>query len=132
MLFSRCQIVSIFKLYILYIHNVHTYPIVNNFSIYKCYRNARDNNDIPWPCSEAQIVETCIKETNKNCMGLYHRQFPMFVANEVIERYNGPEGRGVLPKCLKAFPSDTTDDYDDEFPTLKKLDDELNRLLKNH
>merc|ERR1711894_705089 len=24
--------------------------------IYKCYRNARDNNDIPWPCSEAQIV----------------------------------------------------------------------------
>ena len=63
-------------------------------------------------------------------MGFYHRQFPMYIAHEVIvERYDGPEGR--IPECLKAFPSNiTNENEDDEFTTLKKLDDELNALLK--
>ena len=82
------------------------------------------------PCTEAHIVETCIKEKHNNCTGFYHRQFPMFIANEVIERYDGPEGR--IPECLKAFPSGTINEDDEEFSTLKKLDEELKKLLKNH
>ena len=82
------------------------------------------------PCTEANIVETCIKEKHNNCTGFYHRQFPMFIANEVIERYDGPGER--IPECLKAFPSGTTTEDDEEFSTLKKLDEELKELLKHH
>ena len=56
-------------------------------------------------------------------MGFFHRQIPNFGYFE-FERM-GEE----IPDCLKAFYSDTDDE---EFPTLQKLDDELNKLLKNH
>ena len=106
------------------------------FSIEECFWNKLGqpefrNFDIPRPCRDLHIVEICIKEKNKNCMGFYRRQFPMFIAYEVnMERYKAKGHKDGIPKCLKAFPSD--DEDDDEFPTLKKLDDELNKLLKNH
>ena len=54
----------------------------------------------------------------------------MFIANEVNERYDGPGER--IPECLKAFPSGTTTEDDEEFSTLKKIDEELKKLLKKH
>ena len=66
-------------------------------------------------------------------MGFYRRQFPMFIAHEVIRRPTS--GRNAqeegIPECLKKYFSPNEND-DDEFPTLKKLDDELNKLLKNN
>ena len=104
------------------------------FSIEECFWNKLGqpefrNFDIPRPCRDLHIVEICIKENNNNCTGFYHRQFPLFITHEVIGRNSRRKEEGI-PECLKAFPSDTTD-YD-KFPTLKKLDDELNKLLKNH
>ena len=55
-----------------------------------------------------------------DCMGFFHRQIPMFV-NEFH-----PE----VPECLlKAYYSKTKDE---ELPTLRKLDDALNKLLSNY
>ena len=57
-------------------------------------------------------------------MDFFHRQFPNFVYDKFERRSE------EIPECLKAFHSDTNDD--EEFPTLQKLDNELNKLLKNH
>ena len=108
------------------------------FSIFECFQNKRfqpdsRNLDIPRVCTDAHIVETCIKEKHTNCMEFYHRQFPMFIAHEVIRRPTS--GRNAqeegIPECLKKYFSPYEND-DDEFPTLKKLDDELNKLLKKN
>ena len=76
--------------------------------------------DIPFECYVVKNIETCIKDKHNTCMDFFRRQLPFFVEHEA---------RGEIPECLKAFYSDTDDE---EFPTLQKLDDELNKLLKNH
>ena len=85
--------------------NAEAFCIQNRYSVFK-----------------AENVETCIKEEHSTCMGFYQRQFPFYVKHEFAEegRYTGDEP----PECLKAFYSDTSDK---EFPTLQKLDDELNK-----
>ena len=101
-------------------------------SIFECYENKKvwpinAPEDTPFMCWQAENVETCIKEEHSTCMGFYQRQFPLYVKHEFAEegRYTGDEP----PECFKAFYSDTSDE---EFPTLQKLDNELNKLLKNH
>ena len=98
----------------------------NNFySIYECEYNDRlyENKFDDWVCNRAYNVEKCVKEVHNDCMGFFHRQIPMLAQ----ERY---ERRGKdIPECLKAFYPKPNDE---EFPTLKKLDDELNKLLSNY
>ena len=96
-----------------------------------CFRDKRvhpssGNREIPFGCRLAKEAENCIKEKHINCMGFFHRQIPNFGYFE-YERM-GEE----IPECLRAFYSESDTNDDDEFPTLQNLDDELNKLLKNH
>ena len=75
-------------------------------------------------CNSAYNMEKCVKEVHKDCMGFFQRQLPM-IANDRYEREND------IPECLKAFYQ-KTNVIDKEFPTLRKHDDELNKLLSNY
>ena len=68
-------------------------------------------------------------------MGFFNRQVTSF--SDLYYEYDrhDPEEFEKMIECVKATFSKTNDDNDDdegEFPTLKKLDEELNKLLKNH
>ena len=115
----------------MYISNYICICLPLSFRIGECLRNngpngPNANREIPIECREAKQAENCIKEKHINCMGFFRRQIPNF-------GYFQFERRGEeIPECLKAFYSESDTNDDEEFPTLQKLDNELNKLLKNH